>query len=103
MLYPQIQASELSKVTASVDRQASEDNTLKLVPSGAAKITTTISSKNPKDRRRGRVSPDRPGHKTLGNTDEEYTSTSSLVDRIDSVGVVCEQDFRIVVENRNGA
>lgn len=103
MLYPQIQASELSKVIASADRQASEDNTLKLVPSGSAKITTTISSKTSKERRKGRVSPDWTGNTTLGSTDEEYTSTSSLVDRIDSAGVVYEQDFRIVVEKRNGS
>jgi hypothetical protein len=98
MLYPQIQASELSKVTPSVDLQASEDNTLKLVPSGSAKITTTIPSKRPKDRRKGRVSPDWPGHTTLRSTDEEYTSTFSLVDRIGSVS----RTFALLWKNEMG-
>jgi hypothetical protein len=101
MLYPDIQASELSKVRSISNRQTSEDNTLKLVPSGTAKITTTVTSKGSKARRKGRTSPEWPGHTTVGSTDDENTSTTNLVHLTDCESVVLEQrDFHMVVEKR---
>jgi hypothetical protein len=101
ILYPQIQASELSATRRTNSRQASGDHALKLVPSGSGKFTTTVTSKGSKERKKSKVPPDWHGLVTLGSTEDEHTSTSSLFDRNDREGVMLEREFQVVVEDRD--
>jgi len=98
ILYPEIQQSEL---TATRSRQFSADNGLKLVPSGSARFTTTVTSKGSKDRKKGKMPADWQGLVTLGGKEDEHTSTSSLFDRNERDGVMLEREVHVVVENRN--
>ena len=101
ILYPRIQASELSTARRTVSRQASRDNALKLVPSGSGRFTVTVTSKGLKEKRKGRVPPDWQGLVTQGSKEDEHTSTSSLFDRSDRDGVRLEREFQVVVEDSN--
>lgn len=98
LLFPEIQASEL---TATRSRQYSVDNGLKLVPSSTGRFTTTVTSKGSKDKdkKKGKTPGDWQAMVTLGSTEDEHTSTSSLVDRADQDGVMLEREFEVVVED----
>ncbi|KAH7072140.1 hypothetical protein BKA63DRAFT_534944 [Paraphoma chrysanthemicola] len=103
ILYPQIQASELSATRRTASHQASGDHPIKLVPSGSGRVTTTVTSKGSKEKKKSKMPPDWQGMVTLGSKEDEHTSTSSLFDRNEREGVMLEREFEVVVESRKNS
>lgn len=101
MLYPEIQASELTTTRKSGSRHTLSDNVLKLVPSGSGKFTTTITSKGSSNKLKGRAVSEERRAATHGSKSQEHTSTSSLIDPDEYAGVMLEREVHVVVEDRD--
>ncbi|OAL02850.1 hypothetical protein IQ06DRAFT_345836 [Phaeosphaeriaceae sp. SRC1lsM3a] len=101
ILYPEIQASELTTTRKSGSRHTLSDNVLKLVPSGSGKFTTTVTSKGSSDKRKGRAVSEDRRVVTHSSKQDEHTSTSSLIDRDEYEGVMLEREVHVVVEDRD--
>ncbi|KAF1850577.1 uncharacterized protein K460DRAFT_273747 [Cucurbitaria berberidis CBS 394.84] len=101
ILYPQIQATELSQSRQSWSHQESSATEPKLVPSGSGKFTVTVTSKGSKDRKKAKAQSDWQELVTMGSREDEHTSTSSLFDRNDHGGVMMQQEVRVSVEERD--
>lgn len=101
MLYPEIQASELTTTRKSGSRHTLSDNVLKLVPSGSGKFTTTITSKGSNNKLKGRAISEERRVVTQGTKQAEHTSTSSLIDPDEYEGVMLEREVHVVVEDRD--
>lgn len=104
ILYPEIQASELTTTRKSGSRHTLGDNVLKLVPSGSGKFTTTVTSKGSNDKRKGRAVSEERRVTTNRSRQDEHTSTSSLIDRDEyegQEGVMLEREVHVVVEDRD--
>jgi hypothetical protein len=97
IVYPCIQATELSQSCRSLSRQNKRNSEPKLVPSGTGKFTVTVSSKGNRVKKKPKVHPDWQ-ELTIGTSTDEHTSTSSLFDR-DERDVMMQWEVSVSIED----
>jgi hypothetical protein len=95
---PQIQASEMPKISGSGQRP-SLGGSLRLVPSAPGKTTTVVTSGASRVGKAGTASI--AGNSTIGST--EHGSALSVVVLDEPEGVMRELDFQVVSEEKKGS